>query len=527
MDANDKETGGRLKPLTSLPYEEPSMVTILILASFLVFVNVAREIASGILGAGLLGELFTGLVYSAPLASILPDAVQYTVQSFGYLGLVLLITEGGMDTRMDLLGEPKTLLTSFFAGCTGVGMPIALSFALLCPAFGFSKLEAFATGSALSSTSLGTTFSVLGNFNVNGSRENIMDTTIGTILVGVAVLDDIVGLVLSKIIENLSPSHPITAWTIARPVVVSIVYVCVSAGIYKFAVVPMVKRWSHMIVRALMHISYWPLVRKDPRCAGVVAFIAFLSGCTSIANYIGTSNLVGAFTAGASMKLTFDVLLKNTKDPELRKSISLYSPGVSYGYIKCVVTYVLVPFFFASVGAAIPIKEMFVGRIVWKGVLFSLLMIFAKISAGLWVFPLASLKLWQDSEKKSGGGVEVQEESSDGVINLTNINEGSQEPEVRQNGPQVREASVWDIPVWPCGLFLGMALVARGEIGYLIINIARRADLIDQDAFLVGIWAITLNTLVGPTSVGSIMKISLVKKAVFRGCFGTQKGRNG
>ena len=44
---------------------------------------------------------------------------------------------------------------------TGIGLPVALSFALLSTGYGYDLLESFAAGAALSSTSLGTTLMAL------------------------------------------------------------------------------------------------------------------------------------------------------------------------------------------------------------------------------------------------------------------------------------------------------------------------------------------------------------------------------
>lgn len=59
----------------------------------------------------------------------------------------------------------------------------------------------------------------------------------------------------------------------------------------------------------------------------------------------------------------------------------------------------------------------------------------------------------------------------------------------------------------PPALFLGFALVARGEIGLLISQLAHsEAGLLGSDAFLVTTWAIVLCTVVGPISVGLLVK---------------------
>ena len=59
-------------------------------------------------------------------------------------------------------------------------------------------------------------------------------------------------------------------------------------------------------------------------------------------------------------------------------------------------------------------------------------------------------------------------------------------------------------------LFIGTAMVARGEIGLLIAQIARGSEslgagLLGDEAFLVAIWAILLCTLFSPIGVGFIV----------------------
>lgn len=51
-------------------------------------------------------------------------------------------------------------------------------------------------------------------------------------------------------------------------------------------------------------------------------------------------------------------------------------------------------------------------------------------------------------------------------------------------------------------------MVARGEIGLLISQIGRHTPtpLLDEDAFLIAIWAIVVNTIIGPVAVSSILK---------------------
>lgn len=71
--------------------------------------------------------------------------------------------------------------------------------------------------------------------------------------------------------------------------------------------------------------------------------------------------------------------------------------------------------------------------------------------------------------------------------------------------PQRSPSSV--LSHWAAATLLGMAMVARGEIGLLIIQLGRNdTDFVSEEAFLVCIWAIVLNTIIGPLSVGVLLR---------------------
>lgn len=59
------------------------------------------------------------------------------------------------------------------------------------------------------------------------------------------------------------------------------------------------------------------------------------------------------------------------------------------------------------------------------------------------------------------------------------------------------------------GLLLGSAMVARGEIGLLIIEIGyNETSYVSSDGFITAVWAILLNTILGPVTVGYLVKFS-------------------
>jgi len=79
----------------SLPYEEPGIVTILVLSSFLLLLNAANYLLDKLVYCGLIGQILVGVAWGQPGAGWLSEEVQDAVMQLGYLGLILLVYEGG------------------------------------------------------------------------------------------------------------------------------------------------------------------------------------------------------------------------------------------------------------------------------------------------------------------------------------------------------------------------------------------------------------------------------------------------
>lgn len=83
----------------ALPYEEPSIVTILILASFILLLNTVNSVLDRIIFCGLIGQIFVGVAWGLPGANWLSLNVQHAVTQLGYLGLILIVYEGSLVCR--------------------------------------------------------------------------------------------------------------------------------------------------------------------------------------------------------------------------------------------------------------------------------------------------------------------------------------------------------------------------------------------------------------------------------------------
>ncbi|KAJ1301187.1 hypothetical protein OPQ81_003598 [Rhizoctonia solani] len=412
--------------------------------------------------------------------------------TIGYVGLLLLIVEGGLGTRLDILSERDNIILCLLVATSGICLPIGFSMLVLHFGYQYGLLESFVVGAALSATSLGTTIAVMSSFRFpaptagpqtedsDGSpRSEIMDvgepkpsasskaernigeTRAGTILMGAAVLDDVVGLVISGVVANLGSTNGeshLSAWVIARPIVSSTAILLVTALLAKYI--------SPLFISLIFSQSTGGLSRSKwayqlPNVA-LLFFVAVVSAYVTIAHYIGTSMLIGAFCAGSLMSHCWKVICAKAESDQVLH----WSPHTSFERIAPVQNHVLAPLFFASIGAAIPVRSLFEATTAWRGILFSALMVAGKILPGAW------LPVWAAVERR------VRPRSSTRSVT----------------------------PSWPAGLFVGLALVTRGEIGLLILNIAEAEGLVGKEAFAVGIWAVVLSTLIGPIGVGRLLQ---------------------
>ena len=82
----------------SLPYHEPGIVTILIIASFLLLLNAINYVLDRIVYCGLVGQIFIGIAWGIPVADWLSADLQHSIVQLVYLGLILIVYGGEKKT---------------------------------------------------------------------------------------------------------------------------------------------------------------------------------------------------------------------------------------------------------------------------------------------------------------------------------------------------------------------------------------------------------------------------------------------
>ncbi|OJJ08297.1 hypothetical protein ASPVEDRAFT_66342 [Aspergillus versicolor CBS 583.65] len=476
-------------------YHEPSIVQVLVLISFFLFLSLAEWLSAKIIRAGIIGHIAVGIIYGKPLADILELEWQETFIALGYVGLILIIFEGGLGARIDLLKQNFVL--SMVGAATGVLFPIGLSYLLLYLGFGYGPVETFIIGAALSATSLGTTFAVISSAS---KTVDLGQTRVGSVLVSAAVIDDVVGLVMSSVISDLSKLNSGASvnlgWLIGRPIVASIGMAIVTPIVTKYLFAPVFRRYIENHFARYDHIS------------NIVLMALVLCAFISIAAFTGTSVLFGAFLAGTFLTYIpskhpegpFVVMSREEGEREEHKSPTFVHTFERY--LFDVQKYLMEPLFFASVGFAIPFVQLWTGKRIWRGIVFTLLMVFAKFIVGI------CIPTWHALSAKSRR-------------RSPNHPAPSTDETARGETRNEKQSNSATTTVWLSGLLLGSAMVARGEIGLLIIEIGyNETSYVSEDGFITGVWAILLNTIIGPVAVGVLVKI--YGKRIGRGPWGLQ-----
>lgn len=359
-----------------LQYHEPDIIRILILISFFFLLSSLGWVFNKITRASLIGQILLGILYGAPVGNILDTQWQETFLAVGYIGLILIIFEGGLTIRLDLL--KANFLLSLVAATIGIITPIALCYLLLFLGFHYGALETFIVGAALSTTSIGTTFVVLSS----SAEIDFTQSKVGTVLVSAALFDDIVGLIMVSIISSLGKigdgGKANIGWIVGRPILASVAIGAISPLLAIFAVGPVYRRWMEPRISTFGH--------KATICNMTLILSAHLVICA----YAGASLLFGAFLAGTFLS-TLPSLPTSAAQAELgvKKKPPLFHQTFER-YVSGAQTFVLEPLFFASIGFAIPFKRLWTGTIIWRGVVFSALMVIGKVSFGLFIFTLGA-----------------------------------------------------------------------------------------------------------------------------------------
>ena len=205
----------------------------------LVAAKVASEVSERIGIPAVVGEILAGIVIGPSLLGWIGRGDE-VLRALGEIGVILLLVEVGME--MDV-GELRKVGRSSLAVATiGVVAPMAVGYGAML-GLGFSSNTALFVGAALTATSVGITARVFGDLRALATPE-------ARIVLGAAVADDVMGLVVLTVVVRL-----VTEGSVSLVSVLGIVLVAV----------------AFLLVASLAGMRFAPPPRSRPRSAAPAA----------------------------------------------------------------------------------------------------------------------------------------------------------------------------------------------------------------------------------------------------------------
>ncbi len=258
-----------------------------------------------------LGELVAGVVLGMSVAGIV-DPQNEILHLLAELGVVILLFEIGLET--DLRKLLKVGGAAAVVAVVGVALPFALGYAV-CWALGLGNLVAIVAGASLTATSVGITARVLSELNRLQEDES-------QIILGAAVIDDVVGLVILAVVVGLTQGQEVTVLGVAQTTAIAFGFLGGTLLLGTFIVPPVVRLIS----------------RVDLPGTPTILAVMLAFGLAWLASVAGSAMIIGAFAAG--------LLLRGTPHAhEIER-------GVAH------LGHFFVPLFFVTVGAAVDVRVL-------------------------------------------------------------------------------------------------------------------------------------------------------------------------
>jgi len=240
----------------------PALLVILIAA------GLGRLLSKGLRQPVVFGELFLGIILGNLI--ILAEPAQAPVSDIASIGILLLLFSTGLGLNFE---EFKRLeIASSSVAALGVVLPFILGY-LVTIYFGFSYIVALFVGVALVATSIGVGASILTEFRM-------LRTRIGTLIMGAAVIDDVIGVVMMSVLIGFVATGSVPLQEMFLIVFLTILFFAVSftVGIKLF------RKLSEKLI----------LGRENLLMLGLITVLIF----GLITQEIGLAAIIGAFVAG-------------------------------------------------------------------------------------------------------------------------------------------------------------------------------------------------------------------------------------
>lgn len=306
--------------------------------SALLFGSLARRLGQ----PTVIGQVVAGVVVGPGLLGWVE--VNLTLQALAEFGAIFLMFMVGLETRLrDLMAVGKEAL---LVAILGIALPMAGGYA-----WGMfedhSRLQSLFIGTAMVATSVGITAQVLKELGV-------LDSQYARIIMGAAVIDDILGLSILGVVSGMATGGEISVLGVLSTLAISIGFVLAVLLIG----VPLINRLQPRIDPMLVSNGFgW----------GVAASLGF----AALSGVAGLAPIIGAFLIG--------MVLAEVKD--------------QYDFEDKVhaLESFLAPVFFAMVGVQLPLAALGSAEVLLNGAILTVIAVLGKWLGGLVIAPMQGL----------------------------------------------------------------------------------------------------------------------------------------
>ena len=314
----------------------------LLLELFLMFAGgkLLAEVFERLRQPSVVGELLAGVMLGPSLLALVSPSD--LTRGLAEIGAIFLLFTIGLEIKPhDLL---RVGWTAALVGTLGVILPFVLGFYYM-RAINQPMVESIFVGAALVATSVGITARVLADLGA-------LSTRVARVILGAAVLDDILGMIVLAIVSSLSAGH------------VNYVSLAIVTGEAIGFSLLIIFFGSRVVGR------FQPTVAKlRARNSAFILSIVLCLGLSLASLYIGMAAIIGAFLAGLA-------LADHSQQWRLQENAH---PVMEF----------LAPFFFVLLGAQVDLRTVYQPSLIWTIVVVCVLAIVGKLlGCGLGAFRL-------------------------------------------------------------------------------------------------------------------------------------------
>ncbi len=243
----------------------------------LIAAKIAAEIAERLNIPAVVGEIVAGVIVGPSLLGLVGSSNALDV--LAELGVILLLLQVGMEMDIDDLAAVGRASVS--VAVLGVVVPLIGGYAAGV-AMGYESNTALFLGAALAATSVGITARV---FSDLGALATVEARTV----LGAAVADDVLGLVLLTIVVKVVADGSVSVATVASTVLLAVGFLVVTT-----------------VLGGRLGAVLFRFIQRRSRSAGtlVALALAFALAFAELADIAKLAPIVGAFVAGLALSRT-------------------------------------------------------------------------------------------------------------------------------------------------------------------------------------------------------------------------------